>query len=144
VAPNDKEVQHECRYLGSHEQDALKCTDSQPPSPSPDFARKVALEVLGGRRGRYHSTVHVQEQMTERHFDIFDMEYVIRNGGCVEGGEFCEEARNHKYKFRGNVDGVDFDAVFALSAEHDFIQSPLLVLITGCFKTASGKRVKTY
>jgi hypothetical protein len=104
----------------------------------------IALEVLGGRRGRYHSTIHIREQMAERDFDVFDMEYVIRNGKCIEGGEFCEEERNHKYKFRGDIDGTGFDAVFALAADSDFIQSPFVVLITGCFKTATGKRGKTY
>jgi hypothetical protein len=34
--------------------------------------------------------------------------------------------------------------VFSLSAEHDFIAAPLLTLITGCWKTKSGKRKKTY
>ena len=82
--------------------------------------------------------------MAERDFDVFDIEYVIRNGRCIEGGEFSEEARNRKYTFRGSIDGTDFDAVFALSVDHDFIESPLVVLITGCFKTASGKRSKTY
>jgi hypothetical protein len=31
-----------------------------------------------------------------------------------------------------------------LSADHDFIQSPQIVLITGCFKTKNGKRRRTY
>lgn len=144
MAPNDKEVKHECQYIGSHAEEARKGKELNPASPSPAFARTVALEVLGGQRGRFHSTVHVREQMAERDFDVFDIEYVIRNGRCIEGGEFSEEARNRKYTFRGSIDGTDFDAVFALSVDHDFIESPLVVLITGCFKTASGKRSKTY
>ena len=108
MAPNDKEVQHECTYVGSHEENARKCKELKPASPSPDFARTIALEVLGGRRGRYHSTVHVGEQMAERDFDVFDMEYVIRNGKCIEDGEFNAEARNHKYTFRGEIDGTEF------------------------------------
>jgi hypothetical protein len=82
--------------------------------------------------------------MKERDFDIFEMEYVIRNGRCTEAGIFCVDHRNHKYTFRGNIDGTDFDAAFALSADHDLIQAPLVVLITGCFKTPSGRRRKTY
>lgn len=72
------------------------------------------------------------------------MEYVIRNGKCVEGGTFCESFRNHQYTFRGYIDGTGFDAVFALSADHDLIKSPLLILISGCFKTRSGRRGRTY
>ncbi len=82
--------------------------------------------------------------MKLRGFDVFDMEYVIRNGTCIEGGLFYAEFRNHKYRFRGNIDGTNFDSVFALSADHDLIQSPLVILITGCFKTKSGRRRKTY
>ena len=94
--------------------------------------------------GRYHPSKHFRDQMADRDFDVFDMEYAIRNGSCIEGGLYCEELRNFKYTFRGNIEGTGFDAVFALSADQDFIQSPLMVLITGCFKTASGRRSKSY
>ena len=144
MASNDKEIQHECVYVGPREQDVRANRDIKPESPSPEFARTIALEVLGGRRGRFHSTVHINMQMAERDFDVFDMEYVIRNGKCIEAGKFCGCNRNHQYTFRGNIDGTDFDAVFALSADHDFIQSPQIVLITGCFKTKNGKRRRTY
>ncbi len=140
---NDKEIQHECTYVGSHEYNPPKSTDKTLP-PSVDYAKTVALSILGGRIGAYRSGPHFKRRMVERDFDVFDVEYVIRNGQCVAGGVFCEEHNNHKYTFRGNIDGVDFDAVFALSADSDLIQSPLIVLITGCFKTASGKRSKTY
>jgi hypothetical protein len=144
VATNDKEIQHECWYTGAHDVNAPHCGDSKPISPSPDMARTIALGILGGRRGRYRSSKHFQDQMADREFDVFDMEYAIRNGKCVKGGEFCGDFRNHKYTFRANIDGIDFDAVFALSADHDLIRSPLMVMITGCFKTASGKRSRTY
>jgi hypothetical protein len=144
VATNDKEVQHECWYTGDHDLIPPDCIDRKPISPSPDLAREIALGILGGRRGRYHPSQHFRDQMAERDFDVFDMEYAIRNGTCVKGGEFCEEFRNHKYAFRANIDGIDFEAVFALSAVHDLIRSPLMVLITGCFKNASGKRSKSY
>jgi hypothetical protein len=144
VATNDKEIQHECWYTGAHDLNAPHCGDSKPVSPSPDVARTIALGILGGRRGRYRSSKHFQDQMADREFDVFDIEYAIRNGTCVKGGVFCSDFRNHKYTFRANIDGVDFDAVFALSADHDLIRSPLMVMITGCFKTASGKRSRTY
>lgn len=82
--------------------------------------------------------------MAERIFDVFEVEYVIRNGRPVGSGEYSEEHKDFKYTFRGNIDGTDFDAVFALSTEHDFVSSPLLKLITGCWKTKTGKRSRGY
>jgi hypothetical protein len=144
VATDDKEIQHECWYRGPHEQNDSRCIERKPAPPSSEFARSVALRILDGRNGRYHPSKHFRDQMADREFDVFDMEYAIRNGKCVKDGEYCEEFRNFKYTFRGYIEGTEFDAVFALSADHDFIHSPLMVLITGCFKTASGRRSKTY
>lgn len=144
MATNDRELQHECRFIGPHEGDASRSLEKKPPVPSVGFARSVLLEVLGGRLGRYRSKVHFRERMEEREFDVFDMEYAVRNGTCVESAGFIEEYRTFKYTFRGNIDGTDFDAAFGLSADHDFIKSPLVILITGVFKTVSGKRKKTY
>ena len=72
------------------------------------------------------------------------MEYAIRNGNCIEAGEYCVDRKNHKYVFRCDIDGVEFDAVFALSAEHDLIKSPLMILVTGVWKTDDGCRRKRY
>ena len=142
--PKDgNEVNHECTYVGGHGK-AMKPVGSRPIPPKPDLARSVALTVLGGERGSYRSSDHFRDQVVERNFDVFDIEYVIRNGVCIETGEYCDEHRNYKYMFRGDIDGVDFDAVFALSAEHDLIKAPLMVLITGCWKTKTGKRLKRY
>jgi len=82
--------------------------------------------------------------MGEREFDIFEVAYVIRNGRCVESGHYCEEGRNFEYTFGGDIDGVGFEATFALSAEHDLLISPLLILISGVWKTRSGKRRKRF
>ena len=140
-----KEVKHECVFVGDNDDIvAMQPLETTPVPPSPEVARAVALSVLNGSRGRYRPSNHVSRQMEERGFDVFDMEYVIRNGKCIEPGEYSEEHKDHKYTFRGNIDGTDFDAVFSLSAEHDFIKSPLMILITGCWKTQTGKRKKTY
>jgi hypothetical protein len=144
VAANDKEMLHECWYRGEHDLGIPKSTDQNPIPPSPAVAQSIALAVLCGRLGRVHSTKHFQQRMAVRNFDIFDMEYVIRNGRCIEGGAFCAEYRDHEYTYRGNIDGTDFDATFAISADHDMIQSPLLILVSGCFKTRSGRRGKTF
>lgn len=134
----------QCRYVGSHRQEKTTSLEIKPTAPKPDFARTVALGVLGERIGRYHSTPHFTQRVKEREFDVFDIEYAIRNGVCLGEGFFCEKYRNFKYTFRANIEGIDFDAVFALSADDDFIRSPLLILITGCFKTDSGKRIRSY
>jgi hypothetical protein len=143
VATSDEEEKHICRYAGSHKEEALQYTEQHPSPPSPDFARTTALEILGGKKGSYRPTVHCRQRMAERDFDVFDIEYVIRKGKCIDGGSYSEQHKHHKYTFRGELDGVEFDAAFALSAEHDLLMSPLLILITGCFKTRSGKRTKT-
>jgi hypothetical protein len=139
-----KEVLHECVFVGTHDATAMQPLEQKPVPPSADFARNLALSILCGIRGRYRSSRHFAEQMTVRGFDIFDMEYAIRNGQPVGFGEYCDEHKDFKYLFRGNIDGTDFDAVFSFSAEHDFVTCPLMILITGCWKTKSGKRRKTY
>lgn len=144
MASNGKEIQHECRYTGAHETEASESLEKKPPAPSDEFARMVALQILGGRIGRYRTKDHFRKRMVERGFDVLDMEYVIRNGTCVENAGFIEEFRTFKYTFRGCIDGTDFDAAFALSADHDFVRAPLMILITGVFKTANGARKQTY
>lgn len=140
MGTNDKRTEHEFSYCGEHDTAAPVSSDANPPSPSPGAARMIALGILGGIKGRYWPTPHFRNRMDERGFDVLDVEYVIRNGECVRRGEFNAEFRHHKYTFRGNLDGVDFEAAFALSADHDFLESPLLILISGCFKNRSGKR----
>ncbi len=140
----DKEVLHECVFVGTHETTAMQPLEAKPVPPSTEFARHLALEILSGSRGRYRSSLHFAKQMIERKFDIFDMEYAIRNGQSTDAGEYSEEHKDFKYTFRGNIDGTDFDAVFSFSAEHDFVTAPLMILITGCWKTKTGKRKKTY
>lgn len=82
--------------------------------------------------------------MEERDFDVLDIAYVIRNGRCIQEGVFVPELRQHKYTFRENVDGADLEITFALDADRDLIEAPLLILVTGVFKNKSGKRKKTF
>jgi hypothetical protein len=140
----DKEVNHECVYRGRHDETTMQPMEQRPAAPSAELVRTVALSVLGGDRGSYFPSDHIRSQMTERNFDVFDIEYAIRNGRCIECGEYSDEHKSHKYMFRCDIDGVEFDAVFALSAERDLIESPLMVLITGCWKTKSGRRINRY
>lgn len=144
VAKDDKEVKHECVYVGPRQEKLTQPIKGQPAPPSTALAKTIVLNVLGGARGGYRPTVHCRKQMADRGFDIFDMEYAIRNGECSGGGSYSDEHKNFKYTFRANIDGIDFDAVFALSAEHDLISEPTLILITGCWKTKSGKRGNRY
>jgi hypothetical protein len=144
MCPNEKEIEHEFEYCGPHDSKGLKATDQNPVPPSPDRARIIALAVLNGAKGSYRPTVHCQDRMIERDFDVFDIEYVIRNGISVDDGRFVPEYKQHKYTFRGNIDGTTFDAAIALCAVHDLVESPRLILLSGCFKTKSGKRKKTF
>ena len=112
--------------------------------PSTEFARSVSLSILGGNRGRYRPSAHFQQQREDRDFDVFDIEYAVRNGKCVDEGEYSDTHKDFKYVFRCDIDGIEFDAVIALSAEHDLLNSPLLILITGCWKTKSGRRRRRY
>ncbi len=140
--PKDDEVK--CTYVGREDRTPSDPVEPSPVPPSPEFARTIALSILGGAIGRYRTSNHFREQMDARKFDIFDMEYVIRNGSPTGPGEYSDEHKDHKYTFRGNIDGTSFDAVFSLSALHDFIKSPVMILITGCWKTKSGKRIRRY
>lgn len=141
---DQKETQHECVYVGSHSVEVpLDSLDQTPAPPSDELARSVSLSVLCGNRGSLKSMPHCNRRMKERNFDIFDIEYAIRNGRCVKV-EYCAEYQDHKFTFRCLIDGVEFDAVFALSARHDLIKAPLMVLITGCWKTSNGDRCFRY
>ena len=135
---------HRCVYLGRHEETAMEPMEQRPVPPSTDLARAVALSIVGGDRGSYRESDHFRDQMADRNFDVFDMEYAVRNGRCIESGEYSDEHKDHKYVFRCDIDGIEFDAVFALSAEHDLIKSPLMILITGCWKTKTSRRRNRY
>jgi len=142
VARDDKESKHEMLYLGSHER-PLEQVDIAPAAPSVALARNVSLSILGGDRGSIKSLPHFLRRMRERNFNLFDVEYAIRNGECVKA-EYCPDFKNHKYKFNCLIDGVGFDAVFALSSCHDLVKAPLMYLITGCWKTESSLRTTRY
>ena len=142
MAKNQKET-HEYVYVGP-EQTAMEAAEHSPAPPSNELAKTVALSILGGHVGSYRRSEHFRQQMADRNFDVFDIEYAIRNGRCIGVGIYSVDNKNHKYLFRCDIDGVEFDAVFALSAEHDLIKSPLMILVTGCWKTKTGKRRNRY
>lgn len=144
MGTNEEKIEHAFSYCGSHGSECQHQSDENPISPSAGRAQAIALSVLGGDKGRYRLTKHCCERMAEREFSVLDMEYVIRNGKCIQEGVFIPNLRQHKYTFRGNIDGTQFDAAFALSADHDLVEDPLLVLISGCYKNRTGKRKRTF
>lgn len=140
-----REEIHELCLVGSYEAATVQALlQGSPAPPSVECARLMALAILSGRIGRYQTSNHFKDQMAERGFDVFDVEYAIRNGETTEDGEYSEEHRDFKYCFRCNIDGTDFDAVFSFSALHDLDKCPLMILITGVWKTKTGKRKKTF
>jgi hypothetical protein len=140
---DQKQARHECVYTGPHEETSLEPLDPTPIAPSEDVVRAVALSVLCEARGSMRSLPHFKQRMKTRNFEIFDMIYVIKNGECVKA-QYCPDFKNHKFTFRGLIDGVEFDAAFALSPSHDFVKAPLLYLISGCWKTSNGARAFRY
>lgn len=131
-------------YIGEHHD----VVNTQPPAtpataPSEEFARILALQVLDGDRGSYQPTVHFQRRMSERNFTLFNVIYVIRNGICICEGH-SKEHEDYRYRFRHDIDGTEFDAVMAISSTRDMMVCPLLILITGCWKTSTGIRRKSY
>lgn len=144
MAKDGKEVNHECVYRGEHNEKARQPVEKVPTAPPEPVARLVALSVLAGHRGSYRPSGHFNLRRQERNFDVFDIEYAIRNGKCIESGKYSEDNKNHEFVYSCNIDGVDFEAVFALSAIHDLIEAPLMVLMSGIWKTKSGKRLKRY
>ncbi len=143
MAQDDKEPKHECVYVGTHKESSLEPLDKTPTAPATELARSVALSVLDGERGSMRSLPHFVRRMTERDFDVFEIQYAICNGDCLES-EYCPDYKSHRYRFRCLIDGLQFDAVFALSARHDLVKTPLLYLITGCWKTENGRRMTRY
>lgn len=144
MSKDEKELNHECVYLGSHSETAAKPLEKVPSAPSEPVAKMVALSILAGSRGSYRPSDHFNQRMVERNFNVFDVEYAIRNGNCIESGKYSAEHENHEFVYSCTIDGVDFEAVFAISAIHDLIERPLMVLMSGIWKTKSGKRLKRY
>lgn len=108
--------------------------------PSIGLAKEIVVAVLGGYRGRYHPSDHWRRRRVLRNFDVFDMLYVTQNGRCTEPPTYSLKHDNYKFSFCGDVDGIEFEAVFAISAKHHRIKSPLLILVTGCWKNKTGIR----
>jgi len=134
----------ELTYVGPQQQQAQCTVEHEPQPPSAGLAKMVILSVLSGTRGAYQISDHFQERTKERDFDVLDIEYAVRNGQCIGEGKYCAEFKNHKYVFRCLDDGVEFDAVIGISVEHELLKSPLLILITGVWKTKSGLRGSRY
>lgn len=133
---NDKRV--EVTYRGPLNQSA----DAMPQKPlSPEGARVVALSAWR-LPGRLRLTSHFNMRVVQRKFDIFDVEYVIRNGTPIGKAIFCKGAgrNNYKYRFRGNVDGLGLRIVFAIDATQDYFSAPLVILITAAWNTKTGAR----
>ena len=108
---------------------------------SSEGARRVALEAWTNQ-GRVRPTEHFRKRATERGFTTLDVEQVIRHGKPKSGPDLCAEFDNYKYCFRGRIDGVTLEVTFALDATQDYESNPLAILITGVWKTATGKRWK--
>lgn len=130
--------------MGPEQEAAKRPVEQEPGAPSIGLAKTVVLSVLRGSRGAYQISDHFQKRSRERDFDVLDFEYAVRNGACISEGKYYAEFKNYKYVFRCLVDGVEFDAVVGISAEHEILESPQLVLITGVWKTKSGLRGSRY
>lgn len=77
MAQDDKEPKHECVYVGTHKESSLEPLDKTPTAPATELARSVALSVLDGERGSMRSLPHFVRRMTERDFDVFEIQYAI-------------------------------------------------------------------
>lgn len=139
-----QESRSDFRFTGQHEDERAVPVEKTPTPPTSDFAKQVALGVLESSRGRLRTVPHCKQRMRERNFDVFDVNYVIRNGRCIEEGAYCEQYNDFKYKFNGDIDGLGLDVAFALCAEHDLLVCPILILITGCWKNKTGRRSQSF
>ena len=133
------EPMNEFHYIGPVDQEA----NTKPQAPlSPETARVVALSAWRGP-GRIHQVPHFRERAKERNFTTLDVEFAIKYGKVVSGPTFCcEPHNNYKYYFMAEIDGIGFKVSFALDAAQDYAASPLVILITGVWNTATGCRNK--
>lgn len=115
--------------------------NTNPQSPlSCESARVVALSAWR-LPGRIHITEHFTMRTRGRNFSILDAEEVLRRGKPIDDPMFCPEPHNnYKYKFRAGVDGTLLEIAFAIDATQDYLKAPLVILITGVWKTRSGIR----
>lgn len=131
-APNEHKISYKGPIRENHK--------AQPQAPlSPEAARRVALSAWE-RGGRIRPTHHFRSRASQRGFTIIETEQVIRYGRCVAGVEACPEFRNYKYLFEAEIDGVRLRISFALDGTQDYQESPVLILISGVWKTKSGTR----
>jgi hypothetical protein len=79
--------------------------------------------------------------MCERGFDILDLEFVIKHGRSDGPAEKCGVPhKNYKYCFSAVVDGERLQAAFAVDPAQDYQHAPLIILITGVWKTKTGTK----
>ena len=125
---------HEFTYRGP----LNNCSASQAQQPlSPDAARRVVLEAL--LSGRVRLTSHFRRRAASRGFDLLDVENVLSQG-CPRGlGEMCPYRKNVKYVFSGMCDDRVLNVVFALDATQSYEETPLVILITGCWSRRRKK-----
>ena len=127
-------VDHEFTYRGP----LNSCSASQAQQPlSPDAARRVALEALSS--GRVRLTSHFRMRAASRRFDLLDVENVLSQGSPRGLGEMCPYRKNVKYLFSGICDDRVLNIVFALDATQSYEETPLVILITGCWRRRSRK-----
>jgi hypothetical protein len=125
---------HEFTYRGP----LNNCCNSQAQQPlSPDAARRVALEALA--TGRIRLTSHFRLRAGARKFDLLDVESVISRGQPIGIGVMCPEKKNIKYVFSGLCGDKILTVVFALDPTQSYEETPLAILITGCWKKRSQR-----
>jgi hypothetical protein len=114
---------------------------AQPQAPlTPETARSIALSAWHAP-GRLRISDHCKKRMRERGFDILDFEVVVKHGRPVGPAIKCGAPHhNYKYCFSTLVDGERLEASFAVDPSQDYQQAPLVVLITGVWKTKTGTK----
>jgi len=136
MAPKRLLTHLEVQYVGPV--NPTSATEAQAPL-TPEMARSIALN--GWRTGRLRITEHCRRRMKERGFDVLDIEHVIKRGRPDGPAVKCGAPHeNFKYCFTCSVDGARLQVAFALDPTQDYQTAPLVILITGVWKTATGTK----
>ena len=87
---------------------------------TPEKAVSIIREIV--QYGDIIPTEHCQKRMNERHFDMQDIEVILKNGNVFEEPEFDEDYESWKYKVEGrSIEGDRGIVVTAIISHRELL-----------------------
>lgn len=115
----------------------IHCSPSATPEAPVTPANGLQIIRKALLAGRKQISEHFKRRSTERGFDAVDAHNVIRNGRLRRQPEYCPDFKNWKYRVIAEVEEKQLEIVVALDPGEEYEKSPLIVLVTGYWRTGN-------